>query len=247
MRVVRPWALLIACTLTLASCAGDGPAGPSGSNPPVSGNGNSPNDTTGTPSDTTGVPSDTTGTPADTSATPSGPSEDSLQALLHAEQARIAATRIASIAAHDSLNIIWVLSQSLPLPGLPSPLLLCRPLDYDGEAAIIGPEGGELRFGPHRLTIPAGALLTRTVVTAEAPTSLMVTADFSPHGLQFQKDVELRLDYDHCTQPLLPGAFRVVYLDDLLRILETPPSEDYRSSRWIRGWLRHFSKYAVAY
>lgn len=236
MRANRPWALFIACTLALASCAGDGPAAPSGNNPIVSGSGNAPGDTTG-------VPSDTAGTPADTS----GPSEDSLQARLHSEQVRIAAARITSIAAHDSLNIIWVLTQSLPLPGTPSPLLLCQPLDYDADVAIIGPEGGELRFGPHRLTIPAGALLKRTVVTAEAPTSLMVTADFSPHGLQFQKDVELRLDYDHCTQPLLPGAFRVVYLDDLLRILETPPSEDYRSSRWIRGWLRHFSKYAVAY
>ena len=237
MRAIRTWALIVACTLTLASCAGDGPAAPSG-NPPVSGNGNPPADTTGTPGDTTGAPSDTTITP---------PSEDSLQALLQAEQARIAAMRFASIAVHDSLNLVWQLTKALPLPSLPSPLLLCQPLDYDGATAIIGPEGGELRFGPHRLTIPSGALRVRTVVTAEAPTSLMVTADFSPHGLQFQKDVELRLDYEHCTQPLLPGAFKVVYLDDLLRILETPPSEDYRSSRWIRTWLQHFSKYAVAY
>ena len=210
-----------------------------GSNPPASGTGNPPGDTTGTP------PSDTTGTPADTTVTP--PSDDSLQALLQSEQARIAAARAASVAVHDSLNLVWQLTQSLPLPGLPSPLLLCRPLDYDGAAAIIGPEGGEIRFGPHRLKIPAGALSVRTVVTAEAPTSLMVTADFSPHGLQFQQDVELRFDYSHCTQPLLPGAFRVVYLSDLFKILEAPPSEDYRSSHWIRTWLRHFSKYAVAY
>lgn len=242
MRAFRPWAFLIACTLTLASCAGDGPSSPSG-NPPVSGNGN-PADTTGTPSDTAGTPSDTTTTPPDTS---NGPSNDSLQAQLQSELARIELARSASIATHDSLDLVWQLTQSLPALPLPSPLLLCRPLEYEAAAAIIGPEGGEIRFGPHRLTIPAGALRTRTVVTAEAPTSLMVTADFSPHGLQFQEDVELRLDYAHCTQPLLPGAFRVVYLDDLLKILESPPSEDYRSSRWIRTWLRHFSKYAVAY
>lgn len=237
MRAIRTWALLIACTLTIASCAGDGPADPLG-NPPVSGNGNPPADTTGAPSDTTGTPPDTTAAP---------PSDDSLLVLLHSEQARIAAARVASVAVHDSLGLVWEATKLLPFPILPSPLLLCQPLDYDGATAIIGPEGGELRFGPHRLTIPSGALPYRTVVTAEAPTSLMVEADFSPHGLQFQKAVELRLDYDHCTQPLLPGAFRVVYLDDLLRILETPPSEDYRSSRWIRTWLGHFSKYAVAY
>ncbi len=167
--------------------------------------------------------------------------------MLQSEQDRIEVTRAASSAVYDSLRLVWQLTQALPMLPIPTPLLLCQPLEYDGAAAIIGPEGGELRFGPHRLTIPPGALLTRTVVTAEAPTSLMVTADFSPHGLQFQKDVELRLDYEHCTQPLLPGAFRVVYLDNLLKILEAPPSEDYRSSRWIRSWLRHFSKYAVAY
>lgn len=248
MRAFRPWALLIAGTLFVAACAGDGPAGLSDdSHAPASGNGTPP-DTTGVPVDTTGTPIDTTGTPTDTTSTPStGPSDDSLQVLLHAEQARIAQVRLASVALHDSLSLVWQLAHVLPLPVLPSPLLLCQPLEYEAAAAIIGPEGGEIRFGRNRLTIPAGALLTRTVVTAEAPTSLMVTADFSPHGLQFQKDVELRLDYDHCTQPLLPGAFRVVYLDDLLRILETPPSEDYRGSQWIRTWLGHFSKYAVAY
>lgn len=232
MRAFRPWALLIACTLTLASCAGDGPAAQSGINPPLSG-GTAPADTTGTP------PSDTTAT--------GNPSEDSLLAMLQSEQQRIAQLRITSVAVHDSLSLVWQVAHSLPILPLPSPLLLCQPDEYEANAAIIGPEGGEIRFGRHRLTIPAGALTTRTVITAEAPTSLMVTADFSPHGLQFQQDVELRLDYSRCTQPLLPGAFRVVYLDNLLKILETPPSEDYRDSGWIRTWLRHFSKYAVAY
>jgi hypothetical protein len=238
MRTFRPWAFLIACTLTLASCADDGPSAPSG-NPPISGNENPPGDTTGlAPSDTTGTP------PTDTTA---GPSSDSLLALLQSEEARISGARAASVAVHDSLSLVWQLTQSLPALPLPSPLLVCKPLEYEAAAAIIGPEGGEIRFGEHRLTIPAGALSTRTVITAEAPTSLMVTVDFSPHGLQFQKDVVLRLDYSHCTQPLLPFAFRVVYLDDLLRILEAPPSEDYRDSKWIHSWLRHFSKYAVAY
>jgi len=233
MRNIRPWAFLVASVLTLASCAGDAPSAPTGDNLPASG--------TGTP------PGDTTGTPTDTTTTPSGPAEDSLQAMLQSEQARIAVARAASVAVHDSLSLVWQVVQSLPVLPLSSPLLLCRPLEYEAATAIIGPEGGQINFGPHRLTIPQGALPVRTVITAEAPTSLMVTADFSPHGLQFQKNVELRLDYDHCTQPLLPGAFRVVYLDDLLKILEAPPSEDYRSSFWIRAWLGHFSKYAVAY
>jgi hypothetical protein len=231
MRVFRTWAVLLACTLTLASCAADGPSAPAGNNgQPLSGTGTPPADTTGTHADTTG-----------------SPANDSLQAQLHAEQDRIAQTRLASVAVHDSLSLIWQLTQSLPGLPVPSPLLLCQPQEYEAATAIIGPEGGTLQFGLHRITIPAGALATRTVITAEAPTSLMVTADFSPHGLQFQQDVELRLDYSRCTQPLLPGAFQVVYLDDLLKVLETPQSEDYRSSKWIRSWLHHFSKYAVAY
>lgn len=167
--------------------------------------------------------------------------------MLHAEQARIAQRRILSEAVQDSLDLVWDVISRLPVGQLPSPLLLCQPDDYAGAAAIIGPDGGEIRFGQHRLKIPEGALASRTVVTAEAPTSLEITAELSPHGLQFQQDVELRFDYGRCTQPLFVPAFRVVYLDDLLRILEVPPSEDYRNSGWIRGWIRHFSKYAVAY
>ena len=83
MRTFRPWALLIACSLTLASCAGEGPSAPSG-NPPFSGNEYPPGDTTSTP------PGDTTTTP------PAGPADDSLQALLQSEEARIAVARAAS-------------------------------------------------------------------------------------------------------------------------------------------------------
>ena len=238
MRAFRPWAILIACTLTLASCA-RWPCRPLWEQPVPGTAGRRP--THRPPADTTGTPADTTGTPPPRRIGRLAPVDAAIGAGSHRAYARgkqrgvrLAPPGVAAdAAASDAAG--------------PTPLLLCQPLEYDGAAAIIGPEGGELRFGPHRLTIPSGALLTRTVVTAEAPTSLMVTADFSPHGLQFQKDVELRLDYEHCTQPLLPGAFRVVYLDNLLKILETPPSEDYRSSQWIRTWLRHFSKYAVAY
>src|SRR5258707_847054 len=50
-----------------------------------------------------------------------------------------------------------------------SGLLACTPLPYAVTQQMVGTAGGTLLVGPHKLTIPAGALSTSVLITAEAP------------------------------------------------------------------------------
>jgi hypothetical protein len=108
----------------------------------------------------------------------------------------------------------------------------------------VGPLGGVIRVGPHSLVIPPGALDRPVAITASAPEGQHVTVDFAPEGLRFRYPAVLSLSYAHCDhRPLLP---RVVYIDDLLSILELLPSLDDLSSEAVTTKLRHFSGYAIA-
>ena len=125
-------------------------------------------------------------------------------------------------------------------------LLRCEPQDYAGEAAIIGPNGGSLKVGDHELVVPAGALTEEVLISAEAPTSSLVDVQLAPHGLQFQKPVELTLSYDRCVRPSLSDLL-VVYLGQGNQLLELPPSVDDKSDKDVTASIDHFSRYAVAW
>jgi hypothetical protein len=124
-------------------------------------------------------------------------------------------------------------------------LLLCEPQEYVSASQRIGPEGGSLRFGRHRLEIPRGALSSRVTITAEQVTGPVNSVRLSPEGLQFAKPARLTLEYRNCATSQLRK--RVAYTDELLRILELPSSEDYPKYDYVTGEIDHFSRYAVAY
>jgi hypothetical protein len=125
-------------------------------------------------------------------------------------------------------------------------LLRCKPRPYEGEAAIIGPDGGTLHIGPHELIIPRGALSQEELIVADAPTSPLVDVDFYPEGLRFAKSAKLTLSYKECLVPV--GLdLRLAYVGWGLRILELPPSEDLKDASEVTGDIDHFSRYAVAY
>lgn len=128
---------------------------------------------------------------------------------------------------------------------LNSPLLVCNPLEFASEVKIIGPEGGTLQVGPHRLVIPPGALEQKTVISGEIPLlSVVPSVKLAPHGLRFQRPVALTLSYEHCLLNL--GSRRsIVYTDDDLNILEWTKSSDSWTKR-VTGYIWHFSRYAVA-
>ncbi len=125
-------------------------------------------------------------------------------------------------------------------------LLRCEPKEYDGAAEIIGPEGGTIKVGPHKLVIPRNALSRSTVITAEARPATLVALDFSPHGLQFQRPATLSLNYSRCVVPR-GQQHVIVYLGTALQLLSTEDSDDDDEVKEVRARIEHFSKYAVAY
>jgi hypothetical protein len=125
-------------------------------------------------------------------------------------------------------------------------LLRCEPKPFEGDAAIIGPEGGTLHIGEHELVIPRGALDEERLIVGEAPTSSLVDVEFQPEGLQFQRAATLTLSYKGCERP--DGVdLSLAYIGFGNRILELPPSEDRRSELEVSGEIHHFSRYAVAF
>jgi hypothetical protein len=120
----------------------------------------------------------------------------------------------------------------------------CETPAFGSVSQVVGPEGGVIRIGPHSLHIPEKALKTSVLITASAPAGQQVKVDFQPEGLKFGKRAILKLSYAHCpTRPLNP---KVVYVTDLLSILERLPSAEDLSDDQVTGRLKHFSGYAIA-
>ena len=121
----------------------------------------------------------------------------------------------------------------------------CPTDGYGSVTEQIGREGGTIQVGPHHLVIPAGALQSTSTITATAPAGNYVKVDFLPEGLRFSRAATLTLSYAHCSgaPPLLP---KVVYLDDLLKILEVLDALHSSRDKSVTAKIRHFSGYAIA-
>jgi hypothetical protein len=172
--------------------------------------------------------------------------ERQLKRLEESEKYRIWVESERSKRTYDSLKVEWDRFLKKNHSQSDSPYLMCDPLQYAADVKIIGPEGGDMSVGPHKLSIPKGALSKHVVITGEMPVSTMVDVKFSPHGLQFLKQPTLELSYKHCYRPKdLPKA--VAYHDDDMNILEWPTSSDYAGDGLVKAWIEHFSGYAVAH
>ena len=124
-------------------------------------------------------------------------------------------------------------------------LLSCSPQPYVSVTKVVGTAGGTIVVGTHRLVIPAGALTRNYTIRAEQVRHRVNSVRFSPEGLKFAKPGKLTLSYANCSPLLL--LKRVVYTDELLRILELIPSLDDLRTKTVTGDIRHFSRYAVAW
>ena len=133
--------------------------------------------------------------------------------------------------------------------GALSPLLTCKPQPYAADTALIGPAGGTLVIGPHRLVIPAGALGHPVLITADAPVGTVVSVRFKPEGLKFAPGhpAQLTLDYHSCplVRNLIPK--RIAYTTESLDILSFLLSVDDLLHWRVSGKVEHFSRYAVAW
>lgn len=125
-------------------------------------------------------------------------------------------------------------------------LLQCQEQSFTGSATVMGPSGGELAFGPHKITFPPGALSNDVVVSGQLHVASHVVVELFPHGLQMSVPAIIELAYGYCQSG--GGGFEVAYVDDELNIISFPaaPSGGAISGK-TKGQLWHFSKYAVAY
>jgi hypothetical protein len=124
-------------------------------------------------------------------------------------------------------------------------LLLCSPQPYAITRQTIGPDGGVIKVGTHQLTIPKGALTSKTSITAEQISGSMNSIRFSPEGLRFQQPAALTMTYDNCALVLVQK--KIVYTSEQLKVLEVLNSLDLFKKKSVSAPIDHFSRYAVAY
>ena len=203
-------------------------------------------------------PTSVSGEPGLSSGTPAAffsqdkHAEERLKAELENERERIKAERELRKNEYAAARMEWKLfekqwkARKKDHKGYTVELLRCEPQEYDAEAKIIGPDGGKLHAGDHELVIPKGALLVPTVISVEAPTTSLVEVELQPHGLVFAVEPVLTLSYHHCLQPE-NYRHEVVYLGERDEVLERLPSRDDHVLDEVKAWLKHFSRYSIAY
>jgi ethanolamine utilization microcompartment shell protein EutS len=160
-----------------------------------------------------------------------------------AETSPTAPTAATTAAPQGELLDLLGLDQTVRSVGL----LTCSPMPAASASAMIGPLGGSIRVGPHRLDVPAGALDRRILITAYAPSARVNRVEFGPHGLDFARPATLTMSYANCDLlgSLLPK--RIAYIDSNLNILELLRSLDDAANRRVSARLEHFSEYAVSW
>jgi len=133
------------------------------------------------------------------------------------------------------------------LSGLVGTLMACNPMPGDTTTQVIGPDGGTLFVGPHKLRVPAGALAAPVTITAIAPSDTVNRIVFAPAGLTFQESAWLTMSYANCSIVtwLLPK--RIAYTTDALDIIKLLFSFDNLWARRVSADIDHFSTYAVAW
>lgn len=107
-------------------------------------------------------------------------------------------------------------------------------------SAWIGPDGGVLDIGPHRLIVPPGALTKQTLLSGTIPTGNSIEIDFQPSGLQFRKPAGLIFDVSSCGP--VPNA---IFIDEVGG--EDEHIQAIYSNWWhtIAAPIEHFSVYAL--
>jgi hypothetical protein len=129
--------------------------------------------------------------------------------------------------------------------GKVTDLLVCSPQPYAVTTATIGPKGGEIRVGTHRLVIPKDAVSKKTRITAEQISGSTNSIRFSPEGFRFEKSAQLTMTYDNCALVLLQK--KIVFTSEKLKILEVLTSLDLFKKKTVSAPIDHFSRYALAY
>lgn len=124
-------------------------------------------------------------------------------------------------------------------------LLTCALRPASETTMNVGPLGGTIKAGNHRLVIPAGALSQTVSITMTAPSERAAVVKFEPHGLTFNAVAKptLTLSLTGCNAP--PSYAGIKYLTPDNVLLEALKSQ--LNSGSVTARLDHFSRYAVAW
>jgi hypothetical protein len=112
-------------------------------------------------------------------------------------------------------------------------------------SALIGPYGGTVKIGPHRLYVPRGALKETVRISGVAPSGDYAQIKFEPEGLKFKRPTTLVMSYDDCHIEDLQ-KLRIVYANESLEILEVLPTVTSTRDETATTSLEHFSRYMLA-
>jgi hypothetical protein len=126
-------------------------------------------------------------------------------------------------------------------------LVRCLPLDAESGSRSIGRAGGTLRVGEYTLAVPPGALDRTVRITMQQVSDTVNSVRFAPEGLRFNRPARLTMGYDNCRALPNGRSHRIVYVDESLRVLETPASRDDEKNEDVTADIDHFSRYAVAW
>lgn len=134
--------------------------------------------------------------------------------------------------------------------SLASTLIECPSETSASASALVGPLGGTVAVGGHRLVIPPLAVPLPTEFTVTAPASGYLELDVRAGGQEhytFQKPVSLTLSYARCTRSDINKApLRVFYIDPVTNaVLEDMGGTDDKTARTVTIGTGHLSGYAI--
>jgi hypothetical protein len=117
--------------------------------------------------------------------------------------------------------------------------------------ASVGPTGGEVRVGAHRMVVPPLAVVgPAKTFTLTVPASnymeVQIRAGNQQH-FQFNRPVSVTLDYSRCTRSNIEkGDLRVLYVDPVTKqILQDMGGVDDKDARTVTIDTDHLSGYAI--
>lgn len=122
----------------------------------------------------------------------------------------------------------------------------CKPQPYAAASAWIGPKGGMLKAGAHRLWVPAGALKEPVLITMEIPSGYISRAVVRPEGLAFNNNYRPHLVMSYADCVVTPGANQLIAkFSEVLGPIESTPSDTDPVSQTIDGTLSYLSDYVL--
>jgi hypothetical protein len=156
-----------------------------------------------------------------------------------------------------SVRLILLSTLTLALAGCPadrtapgSPeLITCNTTEEIRATEQIGPQGGTLQVGDHRLEVPAGAVAQTVsftgVLLADELLKVTIQADGADE-FRFQSPATLTLSYARCPAPAEPERLRIYKIDPRTnRVLEDVGGRAAPQERTITAPLDGLSTYTA--